>query len=142
MKPSTPTARARLGCAVVWAALGCALWPSGAHAENRGGPRATPLYQQECGACHLAFPPGMLPASSWQRLLAGLPQHFGIDASLEPDALAKLSPWVMANAGTQRRIAENPPQDRISRSPWFLRQHREVAAETFKRTAIRSAAIV
>ena len=117
-----------------------ALWFASAHAEDRaGGVAATPLYQQECGACHLAFPPGMLPASSWQRLMANLPRHFGVDASLEPAALSALSPWVASHAGTLRRISENPPDDRITRSPWYLRQHREVGAEVWKRASIRSA---
>jgi hypothetical protein len=116
-----------------------ALWSGTAHAEGHIGAAATPLYAQECGACHLAFPAGMLPASSWQRLMSNLPRHFGVDASLEADTQAKLVGWLTTNAGTMRRIAENPPEDRISRSPWFVRQHREVSADTWKRASIRSA---
>ena len=44
---------------------------------------ALPKYQQECAACHLAYPPGLLPAASWQRLMSNLPRHFGTDASLD-----------------------------------------------------------
>jgi hypothetical protein len=120
-------------------ALLAALWNTAARAEEHGaGVPATPLYTQECAACHLAYPPGMLPASSWQRLTAKLTQHFGVDASLDAATLAKLTPWLLANAGTMRRIAENPPEDRISRSPWFVRKHREIAADTWKRASIKS----
>lgn len=28
-----------------------------------------PKYQQECSSCHVAYPPDMLPAASWQRLM-------------------------------------------------------------------------
>ncbi|HNG39593.1 MAG TPA: cytochrome C, partial [Accumulibacter sp.] len=42
------------------------------------------LVKEECGSCHLAFPPSMLPSSSWQRLMAGLKNHFGDDASVDP----------------------------------------------------------
>jgi hypothetical protein len=111
-----------------------------ARADDHGtGTPATPLYQQECGACHLAFPVGMLPATSWQRLMGKLTKHFGVDASLDAPVLAELTPWLASHAGTVRRIAENPPEDRISRSPWFVRKHHEVAADTWKRASIKSA---
>ena len=42
-----------------------------------------PAYQQECAACHLAYPPGMLPAPSWKRIMGGLEHHYGTDASLD-----------------------------------------------------------
>jgi hypothetical protein len=31
-------------------------------------------YAQECTACHIAYPPGMLPKQSWQRIMAGARQ--------------------------------------------------------------------
>jgi hypothetical protein len=97
------------------------------------------LYQQECGACHLAYPPGMLPPASWQHLMAGLSRHYGVDASLDAGPAATLSAWLSAHAGTNRRVAEAPPEDRITRSAWFVRKHQEVAASTLRRAAIGSA---
>ena len=38
-------------------------------------PVADPLVKEECGSCHLAFAPSMLPASSWQRMMADLVKH-------------------------------------------------------------------
>jgi Dihaem cytochrome c len=132
--PTYPLARIAL-----LLALAPGLWSATAHADNRVGVAATPLYKQECAACHLAFPPGMLPASSWQRLMDELPKHFGVDASLEPAVQTQLSAWLSTHGGTMRRVVENPPEDRISRSPWFVRQHHEVAADTWKRASIKSA---
>jgi mono/diheme cytochrome c family protein len=34
-----------------------------------------PLYKQECAACHMAYPPGLLPARSWTRIMSGLDKH-------------------------------------------------------------------
>ncbi|CAN5235248.1 diheme cytochrome c [soil metagenome] len=96
-------------------------------------------YKTECAACHLAYPPGMLPAASWQRLMTGLPRHFDTDASLDPATVKELSGWLVANAATGRRAIEPPPEDRITRSAWFTRQHDEVPAATWKRAAIKSA---
>lgn len=97
-------------------------------------------YQQECAACHAAYPPGMLPAASWQRLLGNLPRHFGTDASLDAVTQKDVATWILANAGTYRRVREEPPQDRITRSAWFVRKHDEVSAAAWKVPAVKSAA--
>ncbi len=101
---------------------------------------APPAYREECGACHLPYPPGLLPAASWQRLMAGLPRHFGSDASLEPALAKEISAWLAANAGTYKRVRDVPPEDRITRSAWFARKHDEVAAATWQLPAVKSAA--
>jgi cytochrome c553 len=99
-----------------------------------------PKYRQECGACHAAFPPGLLPAASWQRLMRNLPRHFGTDASLDPATVDELSTWLIAHAGSGRRAGMAPPDDRITRSAWFLREHDEVGTAVWKRPAVKSAA--
>ncbi|HEY0856478.1 MAG TPA: diheme cytochrome c [Albitalea sp.] len=99
-----------------------------------------PQYQQECASCHVAYPPGMLPAASWRRIVEGLPQHYGSDASLDAATLQQLSTWLNANAGTGRRLREAPPEDRITRSAWFVREHDDVGPATWKRPAVKSAA--
>lgn len=98
-----------------------------------------PKYQQECAACHVAYPPGMLPAASWQRVMNNLPHHYGTDASLDPATAKQLSSWLGANAGTYKRVREEPPEDRITRSAWFIRKHDEVSAHTWKLPAVKSA---
>lgn len=97
-----------------------------------------PRYQQECAACHIAYPPGMLPAASWQRLMGNLPRHYGTDASLDPEAVRQLATWLEEYAGTYKRVNEAPPEDRITRSAWFIRKHREVSAATWKLAAVKS----
>jgi len=100
-----------------------------------------PAYRQECAACHLAYPAGLLPAGSWQRVMNTLPHHYGTDASLDPATVKALSAWLTANAGAGKRVgSEPPPQDRISLAPWFIRKHDEVAAATWKLPAVKSAA--
>ncbi len=110
-----------------------------AHAD--GGRRSLtllPAYVQECGSCHAPFPPGLLPKESWQRLMDTLPQHFGSDASLDAATQRSLSVWLTSHASTRLRAA--PPQDRITTSDWFRREHREVPAAAWKRASIKSAA--
>jgi hypothetical protein len=97
-------------------------------------------YTQECAACHLAYPPGLLPASSWRRLMVGLDRHFGSDATLDTATVAQLSAWLEANAASGRRGREAPPDDRITRADWFVREHREVPAAVWRHPSVRSAA--
>ena len=57
-----------------------------------------------------------------------LPQHFGTDAPLDATTSGVLTASLAEHAGT-RQLArcqlarEAQPEDRISRSAWFLRQH-------------------
>lgn len=97
-------------------------------------------FQQECASCHTPYAPGLLPAASWQRLMGKLNKHYGTDASLDTATTREISQWLQANAGTYRRVSEEPPQDRITQSAWFLRKHRdgEVPAGVWKRPAVGS----
>ena len=138
--PIRATTRQRLALAMALA-LGVSLTPpTRADGPIRPASPAPDAYAQECASCHMAYPPGLLPASSWQHLMDGLTKHFGSDASLDAAAQATISRWLQANAGTYKRVREAPPQDRISRSAWFERKHREIPATTFSRPSIKSAA--
>ncbi len=118
-----------------------AVLASPALADGDGGNRFQPMpasYVQECGSCHAPFPPRLLPKDSWQRLMDNLPQHFGTDASLDTATQRALSVWLTAQASTRLRSA--PPEDRITRTAWFVREHDEVSAAAWKRPAIKSPA--
>lgn len=108
--------------------------------KSSAGVPLLPRYQQECASCHVPYPPGMLPAASWQRVMANLQRHYGTDASLDAASEKELTAWIVANAGTYRRVSEQPPQERITRSAWFNRKHDEVAAATWKLPAVKSPA--
>ncbi len=126
-----------------WAALllCCAALPNAwADRPMMAASAMLPAYQQECAGCHMAYPPGLLPASSWQRMMQGLGQHYGSDASLDEATVRQISTWLQSNAGTYKRVREAPPQDRITQSAWFERKHHEVQATVWKRPAVGSRA--
>ena len=133
----TSHARATLAAAVLALSI-----PAAARADGREGmPPAVPeAFLQECASCHVAYPPGMLPASSWSRMMQGLDQHYGTDASLDAAMVRQISTWLAAHAGTYKRVREAPPQDRITQSSWFERKHREVEPAVWKRAAVGSPA--
>lgn len=108
---------------------------------GRAMPASVPkAYTQECASCHTAYPPGMLPRRSWERVMSGLDKHYGTDASLDPAMVKQLSTWLVANAGTYQRVAQEPPQDRITRSAWFVRKHDEIDAAVWTHASVKSAA--
>lgn len=117
-----------------WMVLASAL------ADSRPSVPLLPQYKQECAACHMAFPPGALPAASWQRIMSNLPKHYGTDASLDAATVRELSAWLKTQAGTWKRVDVPPRDDRITEAAWFVREHREVSAATWKLPAVKSAA--
>ena len=114
-----------------------------AHADRIPAP-THPLYLEECGACHLAYPPQMLDAHSWLHLMNGLPKHFGTDASLDDKRRAAIADFLGRNAGSRKTgstaDAKGQPLLRISETAYFQRKHREVSPATWKRASIKSAA--
>ena len=125
---------------VLFALLGASHPVRAGDVRRETGVALPPKYQQECAACHVAFPPGMLPADSWQRLMNNLPRHYGTDASLDSATAHELATWLSANAGTYKRVREAPLEDRITKSAWFIRKHDELPAAVWKRPAVKSAA--
>ena len=97
-------------------------------------------YTQECAACHTAYPPSLLPARSWQRIMQGLDQHYGTDASLDAATVQALSGWLNTHAGTYKRVTQEPPQDRITRSAWFVRKHDGIRPSVWQLASVKSAA--
>ena len=136
--PTLARARMRLMVTAVLALAGSLQ----AHADGRIGVPATapPAFAQECAACHLAYPPGMLPTASWGRIMSGLDKHFGSDASLDTATTQQLTAWLRANAGSYKRVREEPPEDRLTRSAWFTRKHGQIEPAVWKLASVKSAA--
>jgi len=95
------------------------------------------VYRDECGACHTAYPPGLLPTSSWQAIMQGLDDHFGENAELLPDTAAHITAYLdehasdrgdpMRNDRLLRGVQGRPPL-RITELPFFKDKHEEVPA--------------
>lgn len=99
-----------------------------------------PSYQQECSSCHLAYPPALLPAKSWQRIMSNLENHYGTDASLDQATVIEISNWLQTNAGGHKAARSAPPEDRITQSRWFIHEHDEIRDDVWLRPSIKSPA--
>ena len=113
-------------------------------------PVTDPVVREECGSCHMAFAPSMLPASSWKRMMADLGNHFGDDASVDAQTAARISRYLVANAadtgGRQyggkllRGVALDKAPLRITELPKWVREHHEVSAREWRHKDVRSKA--
>ncbi|MGB0723285.1 MAG: diacylglycerol kinase [Gammaproteobacteria bacterium] len=93
--------------------------------EGRLGVPANADYEAECGSCHLAYPASLLPVDTWRRMMAGLDDHFGDNAELDPALREKLELHLTSYAS---RRASNTDSLRISDQGWFRHEHDEVPA--------------
>lgn len=86
---------------------------------------ASDAYSSECGGCHIAYPPDMLPAASWHQLMVSLDDHFGDNAELDATGTAEIGAF-LTRYSDQRPIANRPA--RITQTRWFRAQHHEIPA--------------
>jgi len=93
---------------------------------------APPAYRAECAGCHLAFPPQLLAARDWRRIMAALDRHFGDNASLEAPTQRSIEDFLTRHAGKEAKVSPvgtASPQalPRITAGAWFQRKHHEVS---------------
>ncbi len=125
--------------AVVVLAMGAMM--SAAQAEGtQKGSASNAKWKDECGACHFAFPPRFLPAESWRTIMAGLNKHFGSNAGLDAATASEITAFLEKNASTKKHEVLAKPLLRITETPWFKSEHREVAARDWKNPKVKSPA--
>jgi cytochrome c553 len=103
-------------------------------------PGAPNSYEAECASCHLAYPPGLLGQKNWQSIMLGLDKHFGTDASLDAKTQTEITQWLIKNAATRAKYSAFAPENRITKTAWFIRKHDEVQLDVWKRAGIKSPA--
>jgi hypothetical protein len=92
----------------------------------------------------------MLPTRSWQRMMGDLKNHFGDDASLDPEVAAKITDYLVANAADnagQRRgeklirgVAPGSAPLRITELPKWVQEHRKVPDWEWRHKDVRTRA--
>lgn len=101
-------------------------------------------YLKECGECHFAYQPGLLPARSWEKLLNAdaLKNHFGVNAELDGDSLHAIFNFAVENAADKsfykrsRKIAlatkEGEAPLRITEVRYIKRKHKDIPEKMIK----------
>lgn len=122
---------------------------SGKHAEESYPAPYNESYASECGACHLPYPPGLLPSESWRKILTLLPGHFENDVQIEESLLEKISVhldsysrrnWNEGTPGGKTMGGEERIPIRITDTYLFKSEHHELGANIFGASSIGSPA--
>jgi cytochrome b len=107
-------------------------------------------WREECGSCHLAFHPSLLPARSWTRLMKEQAQHFGADLAFDAPTSAALLAFMTANSADQKKteaafkIGKSLPADavplRITETPYWIKKHHDITDAQWKQPQVKSKA--
>ena len=109
-----------------------------------------PQWRAECGSCHLAYHPNLLPSRSWEALMTGQARHFGSDLALDAPTSAALREYAIANSADKQlteasykiarslKAAETPL--RISETPYWVKKHRKITTVQWQSDPIKSKA--
>lgn len=100
------------------------------------------LWRTECGACHLAFHPSLLPARSWKTIMIGQASHFEENLSLEQATVKEIEAFLINNAAEQAmteaawKIDLSIPKTetllRITEAPYWTKKHQRISDAIWK----------
>jgi len=173
--PQTPRASAHRGVAVglLGAMLGFGIWwfdyaierqlhspgasagPVAGHPTHRPqvkfvGPQLpdNKTWRDECGSCHAVFYPALLPARSWQKMMAEQAQHFGTDLGLDGATTQAVLTFLLDNAAEHHQteagfkidqsVAKDALPQRITDTAYWIRKHRGIAAADWANPMVKS----
>ena len=120
--------------------------PMAAHADKLRLPvDAPPAFQAECASCHLAFPPQLLVADDWKRVMVTLDKHYGDNASLDEKTRRSIEDFLVRNAGGAKVGAGGMAQPgvdlpRMTKTAGFVRKHREGARTDWTHVKVKTPA--
>lgn len=141
LMPKRPAVAATHAVCVVLAvtSIGGSYWLSLLPAHGVPAMSANAAWATECSACHIAFHPSLLPDASWRRMMAGLEDHFGEDASLDAATAPAITAFLAANASEHwdtlpanrlRAVNTEKPLE-ITATAFWTRTHAKIGSEVF-----------
>lgn len=93
-------------------------------------------YLKECGSCHFAYQPDLLPSKSWENIIGSLDKHFGENAELTEDKQKMVLTYLSSHAAEHstswyavkfmKSLKTGTIPAKISEVPYFVKEHREV----------------
>lgn len=104
-------------------------------------------YIEWCGACHFVYQPELLPAGSWNKILAGLKDHFGETIDLDQESKVVIREYLDSNSAEHLRakrsvkimksLKSHTPV-RITEVPYIRAKHRKIGQNILQRESIGS----
>ena len=106
------------------------------------------LYIKECGSCHFAYQPGLLPSSSWNKIMSNLGNHYNNDASISATNLQTLTKYLNDNSAEKNMqykrsnkivssLAKNQIPDSISTTPYMIKKHEDIRKDLITQNEVK-----
>jgi hypothetical protein len=117
------------------------------HGRKYLKPVTDPTYKGNCGACHFAYQPELLPSASWGKIVSRPDDHFGESFELDEEAKKSILGYLQTNAAEHsaakravRIVASLGTQapTRITEIPYIKEKHHDISAATIERQSIGS----
>ena len=99
-------------------------------------------WKVECGDCHMAFHPTLLPARSWQLMLENQNDHFEEDLDYEEEMIVELLGFAVKNAAESKqteaafKINKTEPESsspqRITGTVYWKQKHDDIEGKYWK----------
>lgn len=123
---------------------------AGEHKDDKAIPPVTnEIYKKNCGVCHFAYQPGLLPARSWMKIMDSPDGHPGGNLSIDEKSKSEIKRYLVqksaehSSAKRSKKILNSIGSDtpvRISEISYIKQKHRDISQEVFSRKAIGSRA--
>jgi len=105
-------------------------------------------WREECGSCHIAFHPNLLPSRSWMRIMNEQARHFGSDLGLDRATTTSVLTFLRANSADRhtteaaskidRSIKPADVPLRITETPYWAEKHGDIAAAQWQSAQVKS----
>ena len=105
-----------------------------------------PAFYKECISCHTLFPPFLLPQKSWISMMESLENHFGDDASLDPQTTLSIKEFLVQNSAESStkesafRIMSSMKSDQnyiaMTETPFWKSRHKKIDKAVYARADI------
>jgi hypothetical protein len=106
-------------------------------------------WKAECAeSCHRGFHPTLMPSVSWEKIMAGLDDHFGESAELDKEINREILAYLVSSSAERATteaakkmlysIKQNETPIRITEIPYWIKKHSEIPQDIFKRKSVTS----
>lgn len=109
-----------------------------------------PEFENECGSCHITYPPYLLPKRSWVAMMQDLENHFGDDASIDNKTNLSILAFLKANSAENatheaafkilKSLKGNDSTIAITKTPYWKGRHKHIENEIFLSQDVKSRA--
>jgi len=105
-------------------------------------------WETECGECHLAFHPTLLPARSWKLMMEQQHKHFDEDLDYDEETVAEILHFLITNASESglteaahkidKSVSKSNAPLRITETRYWKKKHEEIEDRYWKAKEVKS----